>query len=219
MSTERETLDPYKVIREGNLIRPLPPKGMFTLADALQPAPELEEWLRKVFINKDAPLFSLRHEHLREMTFGCFWSNAQVVRGGKRKAAAVEDPMIRAGTWGIQRHNHFLTAVFGFIPDFLLTVDVMVVRFYEDIEFLALCKHELCHMGQKVDAYDMPKLDRETGKPKPTIVGHDVEEFVDVVELFGAAAAGPEVVRLVAAANQPAYYTDKDIRAACGTCK
>jgi hypothetical protein len=218
MSTQTSSLLD-STFREGELKRPFAPDSMFSLTNALLPAPELDEWMRKVFINEDGPLYSPRHSHLQSADLGCFWTTQKLVRGGIEKAAQVEDSMIRAGAFGIQRHNTFLSAVFGRIPDFLLTIRADVVRFYTDVQWLALIKHELCHMDQKKDAYGFPLFDKETGQPKFTIVGHDVEEFVDVVELFGAEACGGKVVEMVKAANKKPIFTTTDIVSACGTCK
>ncbi|MQU78407.1 hypothetical protein FB009_109180 [Sinorhizobium medicae] len=106
---------------------------------------------------------------------------------------------------------------FGFVPDFIITLDAEYCRHCGDAEFMALVEHELYHAAQDTDAFGAPKFSRSTGRPVFTIRGHDVEEFVGVVRRYGADAAG--VRALVDAANGPPEIAKAQISHACGTCR
>lgn len=61
----------------------------------------------------------------------------------------------------------------------------------------------------------LQQFDRD-GNPEWTIVGHDVEEFVSVVEDFGIEAAGPAAVRFVEAARKAPRFSAVDVAGVCG---
>ncbi|MQV46648.1 putative metallopeptidase [Sinorhizobium medicae] len=106
---------------------------------------------------------------------------------------------------------------FGFVPDFIITLDAEYCRACGDAEFMALVEHELYHSAQETDAFGAPKFSPSTGLPVFTIRGHDVEEFVGVVRRYGADAAG--VRAIVDAANRPPEIARAQIAHACGTCQ
>ena len=57
----------------------------------------------------------------------------------------------------------------------------------------------------------------ELARPLWTSRPHDVEQFVSVVRMFGARAAGVE--EMVEAANRPPMFSEAEIEIACGTCR
>ena len=63
---------------------------------------------------------------------------------------------------------------------------------------------------------DLPKFSKQTGRPVFAIRGHDVEEFVGVVERYGAEATN--VQALVRAANKGPSIAQAAIANACGNC-
>jgi hypothetical protein len=103
--------------------------------------------------------------------------------------------------------------------DFLITLDSVWVWHRPMIAFLALLEHELYHCSQATDEHGFARFRQSDGKPIYTIRGHDVEEFVGVVRRYGAEAAGPDVERLVEAAQGEPEIAPADIAALCGTCQ
>lgn len=88
----------------------------------------------------------------------------------------------------------------GFIPDFLVVLDLEYWLSADELDREILVFHETCHMRQKEDQYGMPAYDKTTGEPKWDLAGHDVEEFVKVVARYGAWSA--EIQALVAASKR-----------------
>lgn len=74
----------------------------------------------------------------------------------------------------------------GYVPVFLFTLDQAwweeaSPRLREILMF-----HEMLHAGVSLDAFGHPRFKRETGEPIWALVGHDVEEFTEVVARYGA---------------------------------
>lgn len=104
---------------------------------------------------------------------------------------------------------------FGAIPDFVITLDATFAAECDDVSFCALVEHELMHCAQKRNPYGVPLFSRTTGKPLFALRGHDVEEFVGIVERYGAYDLG--VQRLVRAASNPPLIDLAKIARVCGT--
>ncbi len=76
-------------------------------------------------------------------------------------------------------------------------------------------EHELYHCAQALDQYDSPKFDR-FGAPVFAMRGHDLEQFLGVVERYGPTTqAEREFLR---AAKSAPLIGDGVIDLACGTC-
>lgn len=195
--------------------RPIPspdlPLNSFT------PAPEVEEWIRRNYIEPTGPLHTPEHAHLEFATIGVLWASYLNVRQMRRIIGQAEAPMPRGSAWQKGRIEQQLNEWFGEVPDFVLTFDADYVRDCVDIAFCALVDHELCHCAQAVDEFGAPKFSQE-GRPKFAIKGHDVEEFVSVVRRFGIEAAGKSAMDFVAAAQSAPEIGAVDIAKACGTC-
>ena len=56
-----------------------------------------------------------------------------------------------------------------------------------DVDFCALIEHELYHIAHKKDEWGIPSYNRETGKPKLTIQGHDVEDISETKTICASA--------------------------------
>ncbi len=101
------------------------------------------------------------------------------------------------------------------MPGFLITLDAAYCSQCSDTDFCSLVEHEMYHVAQELDQYGAPKFDRASGKPKLTIRGHDVEEFVGVVARYGATGA---VDVMVKAAKKGPSVAAGSVSSACGTC-
>lgn len=201
--------------------RPLPPDTI-TSVDArvtFAPAPELVEWARATFINEDAKLFNPDHFHLNSASIGMLWTNVTNGRRGRRIVGQCEEgkPSGMMGKWGKARAEQQIIDWFGYVPDFIITIDAEYFTGCSDAEFCALIEHELYHAAQERDAFGAPKFSKSTGRPVFTLRSHDIEEFVGVVRRYGSDAA--HVRALVDAANAGPEIANVRIAQACGTCQ
>ena len=90
--------------------------------------------------------------------------------------------------------------LFGRIPDFLMTLDGEYWEAASDHEKEILVFHEACHMGLKLDADGCPMIDEDSGKARWKLIGHDVEEFSNVVRRYGAHS--PDIQGFIAALQE-----------------
>lgn len=207
------------------LSRPRPPAdlvamGNMTDPDTFVPGPELVEWIQSAYLEEGGPLYTPEHAHLTAARLACLWTNAENTRQMRRIVGQAEMPARanKGGKWQKARAEQQLREWFGEVPDFLLTFDALHAAECEDAAFCALVDHELTHCAQALDEFGMPKFNRDTGMPEFTLRGHDVEEFVSVVQRFGVEAAGDAATEMViAAANRPEIAPAR-LAQACGTC-
>ena len=203
-----------KITRLVRATRPQPPEMAI---NSFEPAPEIEEWARAMFIDEDAPLMNPEHAHLRAARIGFVWTSVDNARHGKAVAGQCElMPPMAMGKWQRERALWQVEQWFGHVPDFLITLHAPYCQYMaDDAAFCALVEHEMLHAGHERDAFGQPKFRRD-GSPSYAIRGHDLEQFVSVVERYGARAAGVE--EMVAAARRGPTIGAAQIDAACGTC-
>jgi hypothetical protein len=185
----------------------------------IEVAKGLAEWAIETFAAELSPLFNERHTHLREAKLGALWTNVPNISKQARLIgqAEIPRPPVTGGRWARARWEHQLVGWFGEIPDFLLTLDAGLVAELDDMTFCSVIEHELYHCGQALDDFGAPKFTKE-GKPVFGIVAHDVEEFVGIVERYGAGAAAGKTVDLVRAARAEPLIGRAAASFACGTC-
>lgn len=205
------------------IARPQPPAQLLELgaAELFVPDLGLVSWIRRSFIAEHGPLYFEGHAHLWDAEIGALWTNVANSRHQRRivgQAELVENLGGRAGAWQRARMEQQLREWFDPLPDFLLTFDALYAAGTDDVSFCALVDHELCHCAQATNEMGAPVFRRDSGKAKYAMRGHDVEEFVSVVQRFGIEAAGERAVDFVlAAAAKPAIGPAR-IGDACGTC-
>lgn len=202
--------------------RPAPPDARELLeAGGFVPDRELGTWIRETFLEEDGPLHNPEHEHLTwGAKIGCVWTTVPYERKGRRVLAMAEQPDFRSNKWRKGRQEQQLRQWFYWLdrlPDFVLTFHAGWARTADDPAWCALVEHELYHCAQETDEYGAPAF-YNNGRPKYTILGHDVEEFVGVVRRYGAEAAGPDVERMVQAAENGPTVSRAEIAGSCGTC-
>ncbi|RVJ93092.1 putative metallopeptidase [Sinorhizobium meliloti] len=202
-------------------MRPQPPSSLFEEINspAFVPAEEMPEWIEETFLDSASMLHNPEHAHLAHAEIGVLWTVVENSRKGRRIIGQCEEgkPQGAMGKWALARAEMQVKQWFGFVPDFIITLDAEYCRACGDAEFMALVEHELYHAAQETDAFGAPKFSRSTGAPVFTIRGHDVEEFVGVVRRYGADAAG--IRAIVDAANRPPEIARAQIAHACGTCQ
>lgn len=201
------------------LTRPLPPLALVTdpTAPSFVPATELEAWARATFIEEGATLENPEHAHLRVASLGFLWATVSNSRHGRGIAGQCEMmPPMAMGKWARARAEQQIEDWFGAVPDFLITLDAHYSAQASDAEFCALVEHELLHAGQAKDRFGAPAFTRE-GRPKFTLRGHDVEEFVSIVRRYGTISG--DVRALVDAAKNRPEVAPASVAQACGTCQ
>lgn len=209
-----------QVIRLGGHKRPMPPAE---LCDPLPPwkfvpAPLMTGWLMDVFISDGGPLSNPAHAHLREAIIAVLWTNTPLKVRMNSVVGMAELPQFRGNAWTKGRQDQQIEEWFGYEPDFLLTFDALWWSQADDTSACATMEHELFHCAQAVDQFGAPKFNKQTGKPVFGIRGHDVEEFVGVVERYGAGHGAGRTADLVRAANRGPTIAPALIDIACGTC-
>jgi hypothetical protein len=207
-------------VRLPELKRPTPPPFLFDedLEGTFARAEDVEEWMRDVFIEEDGPLYGERHEPLSDAYIGVLWATKAVKRKGVELAGTAEMPdrvARQLNGWVKEQYLWQMRRWFGTIPDFCIRLLAPWAESCEDVEFLATCKHELCHCDQAYDKYGS-RWFRRDGSRVWTLVEHDVTEFIDVVEDFGP--VGRNVAQFVSAASKTPRFEDADVRVACGNC-
>lgn len=205
------------------LTRPRPPERLLGQEGALiaypvEPAHELEVWMRATFIDEDAPLLNEEHLHLRDARLGVLWCSLPNERQGNAVVGMCEEATFIGNRWAKARWAQQIEGWFGSVPDFLLTFHADYADQCSDAAFCALVEHELLHAGQKKDAWGAPRFSKTTGRPVFGIRGHDVEEFVSIVERYGPGNGAGRTRALVEAASRAPIICEADIAGACGTC-
>jgi len=205
-------------VMERSISRPLPPDELIEVgrqAELFRPAPDVWEWIQSVYLEEGAPLINYDHAHLIGADVGVLWTTAENVSQGRQIAGTAEIPNVKGTRWTKARERYQLNQWFGYIPDFVITLDAVTAADDPDLNFCALVDHELYHCGLRVDREGNVKYDR-FGDPVFAIRGHDVEEHIGVVARYGIVSAGVE--RLVAAALRPPLIEQAQIEIACGNC-
>lgn len=203
--------------------RPMPPPCLTDdtdwdsfLVDAFRPAPDLAAWIHATFIAPGGALYNEAHAHLEQASIGWLWTSCLNHKAGRRIVGTCErgDPQAM-GKWAKARARQQVMDWFGTVPDFIITLDAMHWASIDNATACAIAEHELSHAAQETDEYGAPKF-RKDGSPAFTIRGHDVEEFIGVVERYGAQATG--ITRLIEAAQRGPSIGLAQITGACGTC-
>lgn len=199
------------------LLRPLPSEELADPSrknERFAPAPDLLNWVRHTFIAENGILFKPRHKPLAYATLGFLWTNVENIRQGNQVAGQAEIPGGGSGNkWAKARAQYQLQEWFGAVPDFLITLDAPLAQDADDREFCRLIRHELLHCAQREREGEL--VFDEDGLPKWCIRGHDIEQFIEVVDDFGATA---EERRFAEAVLKKPLFSEDEVKLACGNC-
>ncbi|WP_313087412.1 putative metallopeptidase [Stutzerimonas nitrititolerans] len=195
----------------------MPPAALVEAGEfgiALQPAPDVWEWITSQVLADTGSIHNPDHAHLLDADIGVLWASSSFAKKGRVVVGQAEQVMFRAGGWQKARQEQQMMNWFGRVPAYLITLAADYCSQCSDAEFCALVEHELYHIAQAKDEFGAPKFTQE-GLPKLEMRGHDVEEFVGVVRRYGASQG---VQELIDAANQSPEVAKINISRACGTC-
>lgn len=196
------------------MIRPIAPD--LPITGGFQPSEELGAWARATFIEPDGPLANPDHAHLEQATFGWLWTNYPASQHGRAIAGEARIPRSGGARWSQHAGVWQVEQWFGHVPNFIITISTEAAAIMDDPSFCALVEHELYHCAQAIDEFGSPRFDRE-GMPIWTMRGHDVEQFVGVVERYGADATGTRT--MIEAAKRGPTIGLATVSAACGSCQ
>lgn len=201
--------------------RPMPPAEALEFAEygPMIPDPAVTEWLHREIVAETGALHNPDHAHLQHAHIGVLWAGCGNASKGRMVLGMAEMPRFLCNRWQRARQEQQIDDWFGYMPDFLITLDAhYCADAADDRMFAALLEHELYHCGQAKDEFGQPKFNQDTGIPTWTIRGHDVEEFVGVVRRYGVGHSEGALAQMVAAGNAPPEVANVDISRACGTC-
>lgn len=201
------------------MTRPLPPDET-TLPQwlpAFAPALELGAWAEQTFIAEDGPLYNPDHRHLIGASIGWLWASNVATSRGRTILGEARMVSPQTAKWSQQMTQWQLIGWFGDVPDMLITISAGFAQVCDDASFCALVEHELYHLGHKHNAEGEPMFSQLTGNPVIELRGHDVEEFVGVVERYGVVDGN--MARLKAALDAGPSVNKAKIATACGTCQ
>lgn len=212
-------------MRTHDLCKPEPPEHLQSPwgAARFEPAPDLAEFVREAFIEPGASFWRPEYEHLQEARIGILWTNVERVKDGLGTLGMARLVRVSGDKWTAGRSAQQSIEWFADwwpdaddpLPHFELTFYAPWVAIANDPSACALFAHELRHCGQKLDRWGEPSFD-DSGDPQFAMVGHDVEQFVSVVEDFGIAAAGQAGVRFVEAAQKAPKFSAGEVAGVCG---
>ncbi|MFO3675778.1 putative metallopeptidase [Pseudomonas protegens] len=203
--------------------RPVPPASLLELPELsglrirLVPAPEVWEWLQAEILADTGSIHNEDHAHLLDADIQVMWASSSFEKQGRIVLGQAEQVAFRAGGWQKARMEQQMRDWFGDVPAFIITLAADYCAQCSDADFCALVEHELFHIAQELDQYGAPKFTKE-GAPKLMLRGHDVSEFVAIVERYGVGAPDSDVARMVEAAKKPPSVSRASIASACGTC-
>jgi hypothetical protein len=198
--------------------RPVPPVCFADPSVArYTPAPDVLKWARATILTEGGALYNADHAHLEYADVQFLWAPGSFQKQGRTVLGQCEEVTFRCGPWQKGRQQQQMADWFGAVPDFLITLDASYCLTCSDAEFCALVEHELFHIGQERDEFDSPAFTKD-GLPKLAIRGHDVSEFVGIVQRYGVGRPDGDVARMVAAANAGPELRGHVVAQACGTC-
>lgn len=201
--------------------RPQPPADLLASpAGAFRAAPELDEFARFAFLSETSPLYNRAHDHLRRARLGFLWTTVPYVKQQRRvagRAMLAQAPRALSG-WDKALYEFVFATLFGAelrSLDFVVILDAPLCAAYDDASFCALLDHELYHCAQK-RVLGAPKFRKSDGRPVFCILGHDEEQFVGVIERYGA-GVDSGARRIAAAARRRPLVAAAAITRFCGT--
>ena len=205
--------------------RPFPPQTLIEQAEEqeailLAPAPELKQWVTDNWLTLGGGFHNPDHDHIAELlhdneSFLAFaWASSACTVKKRMVLGQCEKVMFQQGGWKKARQEQQMRDWFGFVPQYLITVDGLYSEQASDRDFCRLIEHELYHIGvERVDGEII--YSDSTGLPKHYLAGHDVEVFFGETKIWGA---DDNVKRLVEIEKNAPFVSESSIASCCGTC-
>lgn len=206
--------------------RPFPPTELIDQAEEedairLAPAQELLAWVKANYLTIGSQLHNPDHDHIAELLhdneeFLAFaWASSAAMAKKRMVLGQCEKVMFNQGGWKKARQEQQMRDWFGFVPQYLITIDAAFCEQTSDREFCRLIEHELYHIGVERDEDGEIIYSDVTGLPKHYLAGHDVEVFFGEIRQHGIDSS---VQRLLEIAKNAPFVSETNIAACCGNC-
>ena len=206
--------------------RPFPPTELIDQAEEedairLAPAPDLKAWVKKNYLTMGGQLHNPDHDHIAELIhdneeFLAFaWASSAAMAKKRMVLGQCEKVMFNQSGWKKARQEQQMRDWFGFVPQYLITIDAAFCEQTSDREFCRLIEHELYHIGVERDEDGEIIYSDMTGLPKHYLAGHDVEVFFGEIRQHGIDSS---VQRLLDIAKNAPFVSETNIAACCGNC-
>lgn len=206
--------------------RPFPPTELMDQAEEedairLAPAQELLAWVKANYLTMGGQLHNPDHDHIAELLhdneeFLAFaWASSAAMAKKRMVLGQCEKVMFNQGGWKKARQEQQMRDWFGFVPQYLITIDAAFCEQTSDREFCRLIEHELYHIGVERDEDGEIIYSDMTGLPKHYLAGHDVEVFFGEIRQHGIDSS---VQRLLDIAKNAPFVSETNIAACCGNC-
>ncbi|MDX1195385.1 hypothetical protein GOL93_30320, partial [Sinorhizobium medicae] len=113
-------------------MRPQPPISLFEniSSPACIPTENMPQWVKATFLDPSSPLHNEGHAHLAHAEIGFLWTVVENSRKGRRIIGQCEEgrPQGAMGKWARARSEMQVKQWFGFVPDFIITLDAEYCR-------------------------------------------------------------------------------------------
>ncbi|MCL6237026.1 hypothetical protein M5F66_01490 [Acinetobacter sp. ANC 5033] len=206
--------------------RPFPPTELLDQAEEedairLAPAHELLAWVKDNYLTMGGQLHNPDHDHIAELIhdneeFLAFaWASSAAMAKKRMVLGQCEKVMFNQGGWKKARQEQQMRDWFGFVPQYLITIDAAFCEQTSDREFCRLIEHELYHIGVERDEDGEIIYSDMTGLPKHYLAGHDVEVFFGEIRQHGIDSS---VQRLLDIAKNAPFVSETNIAVCCGNC-
>lgn len=197
---------------------PQPPEDLREPGFKVEPAPEVVDWLHRMFIADGAPMFNPRHSHLQRVDLVAMWTNVEYIDGGVQVVGLAEVVNVNGKPWKRADAIDRLLTLYGTIPQ--ARIWLYAPAWYERGFWRAASvgEHELGHYAQKKDKEGEDLCDDED-RPVLTQRAHDVEEHVFIMERYGVDYCAGRSWEFVEAALKAPLFAPPSFEAkayACG---
>lgn len=199
---------------------PLPPEHLREPGFELEPAPEVVDWLRRMFIDEGAPMFNPRHSHLQKVDLVAMWTNVEYTEGGVQVVGQAEIVKVSGKPWQRADKVDRLCTLHGNIPQARIWLDAPAWCGGGFWDACSTGEHELGHFAHKVSKEGEKQYD-DRDRPVLTAQAHDVEEHVFIMERYGVGHCAGKSREFVEAALRPPLFAPPTFKArgyacACG---
>ena len=149
-------------------------------------------------------VFQDRFEHLAECRIGYLFTDEEIKFQQKVKAGFVIMPSAMGQNrtlyeWTLAQTFDFLDDIYQepIWPDVIMVINQESWEQCGAVQRVMLVTHELMHIGHTTTRDGEERYSEEDGRPIFTIIGHDVEEFEEIAQMFGTTAGNRDFAQML----------------------
>lgn len=198
---------------------PLPPEHLREPGSEVEPAPEVVQWLREMFIDEGAPMFNPRHSHLQKADLVAMWTNVEYLEGGVQVVGQAEIIIVSGKPWKRADQIDRLCMLHGNIPQARIWLDAPAWYRRGFWRAASVGEHELGHYAHKANKAGELMYDEENNdRPVLATRAHDVEEHVFIMERYGVDYCAGLAREFVEAAMRKPLFAPPSFKAEPAAC-